>query len=178
MVPIETICSILKLVRVPNAAPNFIKGLAMPQAECRRNKKQEIFLARTCPLLTVIHCKAEWRYSWMVRSFFTVRTFCETDPDSAENSTKPQKTKLCDVSMFPCQRAYHQAQAAAAQATQLSNVSSRFDSTYDVKCSDLRCGSRSVLSTTRSARTLASLQAEVLNAYEAAIVRYRSTLQP
>ena len=66
--------SFLKLVRVLNAAPNFIKGLAMPQAECRRNKKQEMFLARTCPL-TVIHCKAEWRYSWMVRSFFTVRTF-------------------------------------------------------------------------------------------------------
>lgn len=66
--------SFLKLVTVLNAAPNFIKGLAMPQAECRRNKKQEMFLARTCPL-TVIHCKAEWRYCWMVRSFFTVRTF-------------------------------------------------------------------------------------------------------
>ena len=160
--------SFLKLVTVLNAAPNFIKGLAMPQAECRRNKKQEMFLARTCPL-TVIHSRQSGdTVGWCAPSS-PWGPFCETDPDSAENLTKPQKTELCDVSMFPSM-SNGISSSTSSKSSPGNTIIKCFDSTWsDVKCSDLRCGSR-WLSANHSDRTLASLQAEVLNAYEAAIV--------
>ena len=39
MVPIETIHSFLKLVRVLNVAPNFVKGLAMQAGVETRNRR-------------------------------------------------------------------------------------------------------------------------------------------